>query len=64
MNCMETAFDLLCSGPKVDIDYYSNLLMNEYVTFLENLVYETNNANRKHQKHVGEIIFDSQVLDL
>jgi hypothetical protein len=41
-----TAFDLITRGSQTDQDYYIDLLMNEYITFIEKAIVETIKYNK------------------
>lgn len=57
-----TAFDLITRGSQKDQDYYIDLLMNMYITFIETVIDETIQFNKANQKYYGKISFNSKVL--
>lgn len=61
------AFQLITRGPQKEIKYFTDLLLNEYVHFLEEVlaVFEERNrpASGKPKKYIGKVSFDSIVLD-
>lgn len=58
------AFELITKGPQSDIKYFIELLLHEYVHFLEEVIAVFEERNRgKTSLYVGTISFDSIVLD-
>lgn len=57
------AFQLITRGPKKDTSYFTDLLLNEYVHFLEEVLNVHEERNRGKGKYVGKVSFDSKVLD-
>ena len=62
-----TAFQLITRGPKKDVLYYSDRLLNEYINFLEDVLFAYEDKVRSNkgsrQKYIGKVSFDSIVLD-
>lgn len=58
------AFRLTTKGAPKEVKYFQDLLMNEYVHFLEEViaVYEEENRG-KQAKYVGVVSFDSKILN-
>jgi hypothetical protein len=59
------AFQLISRGPPKEIKYFTDLLLNEYVHFLEEVlsVFEERNKGAngkgKNGKYIGRVSFDS-----
>ena len=62
------AFSLIDKGPVSERKYFTDLLLNEYVHFLEEVlnVFEEKNrpvSGKPGKKYVGKVSFDSHILD-
>jgi hypothetical protein len=58
------AFRLTTKGPNKEVNYFQDLLMNEYVHFLEELISVFEEENReKTGKYVGLVSFNSRLLE-
>ena len=63
------AFQLISRGPKKDQEFFTDLLMNEYVHFLEevlNVFEERNrgpNGKAKGNKYIGKVDFLSKIIE-
>ncbi len=57
------AFQLITRGPKKDTNYFTKLLLEEYVHFLEEVLNIYEERNKGKGKYIGKVNFDSKVLD-
>jgi hypothetical protein len=58
-----TAFALISRGPKQEVDYFNDLLLNEYIHFLEEVIFSYRDKKGGTTRYDGEISFDSRVLE-
>lgn len=54
---------MITRGPKKDVQYYTDMLMTEYIHFLEDAIANTEKITKIKIKYENRIRFDSNVLD-
>jgi len=58
-----TAFTLITRGPKKETSHFTDLLLNEYIHFLEEVIFAVEDRSKNKKKYINRVSFDSIILD-